>query len=527
MKSGTWSFALVMFLLAGAVYSANGAALQVTGHSTVPDTIYPGTTGQLQVTLLNSGTDSADQVTIDYSTPSQSQNYKVSVGDIGIGSASVASIPFTVPLNTASGFFVINMNIVYFGDNTHTTIKNSPVSIPVVISQHQILAVKTLSVQPQAVQPGDKLTSQLEIVNTGGVMNNAVISTPDNSSFSIEGVSQQTIGSIPFNSSKVVSIVLRLSSSTPPGRYSVPLIVSYQDSLQNTINQTVSIGPVTVTESSAQFRIYLIPITITEAGSESKFDLTLDNLAGSSTSAIVDVNQTAEFTPIGTARLYFDDIEPGTNQTKTITIGVGATTLAGYYNLPLAITSNGKTYTQNVGIVVDAIPGITISSDTQPQFVSSGSSGVKILAQVANTGNGPIRSVYVSTKSTKDLRVIGTTDKFIGTLNVDDFATFQINVNVPPNTVAGDYQMPITLTFKDSKNEEHTVNRDVTVTVYSAQDAAGFGAAGSADSTAARARNGGLFGLGPIPTIAIAIIIIVAGYFGYKKWKAGKNKVAK
>jgi len=534
MKFSIWFGILALSLLFGIAYCANGAALQISDHTTIPDMVYPGTSSQLQLTLLNAGSDTAAGVKVSYKTPSQDYYSETSVGDIGAGSTAIASIPFTVPSNVGSGFFTIDVNVVYFSDQTNQVVKNTPATIPVIVSQHQILAVRTLGIEPQAIQPGDSVTAQLEIVNTGGVMNNVVITTPETSSFSIEGVTEQPVGSIPFNSTRSVSLRLTSTSSAASGKYTIPIIVKYQDALQNTVNQTVYAGPVTVTESSGQFRIYITPITPAEVGSEAQFALLVENLADSSASPIIDINQTAQFTPIGATRIYFDDIAPGMNQTKIVTVGIGASISAGYYSIPLEITNNGNTYTENIGIVVNATPDVVVTTDTQPEFISSGSSGVKVLAQISNNGNSAIRSVYVyaQPQNQKQISITGATDKFIGTLNVDDFATFQITINVPPGLPAGQYQIPIVLVFKDAKNIQHTLNKNVTITVYSAQDAARSNiASGQTDNAggtgigAGRTRSNGsvLFGLGWLQLVIIAVVVLVVGYFAYKRWKAGKK----
>jgi hypothetical protein len=530
MKLSIWFGILALSLLFGIAYSVNGAALQISSHTTIPDTIYPGTAGQLQLTLLNSGSDSAAGVKVSYKTPSQDYYSETSVGDIGAGSTAIASIPFTVPSNVGSGFFTVDVNVVYFSDQTNQVVKNTPATIPIIVGQHQILAVRTLGIEPQAIQPGDSVTAQLELVNTGGVMNNVVITTPETSSFSIEGVTEQPVGSIPFNSTHAVSLRLTSSSSAASGKYTIPIIVKYQDALQNTVNQTVYAGPVTVTESSGQFRIYMTPITPAEVGSEAQFGLTVENMADSSAAPIIDINQTTQFTPIGTTRIYFDDIAPGTNQTKIVTLGIGASISAGYYSIPLEITNNGNTYIENIGIVVNATPDVVVTTDTQPEFISSGSSGVKVLAQISNNGNSAIRSVYIYAQPQKQIPITGATDKFVGTLNVDDFATFQMTINVPPNLPAGQYQLPIVLVFKDAKNIQHTLNKNVTITVYSAQDAARFNIAGGQTDTTAgaaaartRANGGGLFGIGWLQLIIGAVVVLVIGYFGYKRWKGSKK----
>ena len=515
---------LLLSVLVSAAVTGN-AALQVTSHTVIPDTIYPGTVGQLQVSVLNSGTDTAGAVVVDYKVPGQTLYSEQSVGDIGAGSNAIVSIPFTVPSKTASGFFVMDLNIVYFADATHSSIKNTPISIPIVVSQQQILEVKTISVEPGTIQPGDTITANLNIVNTGGVMNNVVISTPSDSSFTLRGTTQQAVGSIPFNSSKDVSVSLASSSSTSVGKYSIPITISYQDSLQNTLNQTIFVGPITVSESGAQFRISLVPTTNTEVGSQAQFDLTLENLGGSGASVTIDLNQTAEFTPIGSTRIYFDSIGPGAKQSQKITIGIAPTTNTGYYNLPITVSISGKTYAQSIGIVVNATPDIAITSDSTPQFISSGTNGVKILAQISNVGNGPIRSVYVSATPTKDFTFVGPTDKFIGTLNVDDFATFQIAVDVPASLSPGEYGIPLAITFKDSRNIEHTINKNVSVTIYSSANAARLNAASGSTSTTGVTRTNGtvLFGLSTLQLGAVVLIIGVIGYFVYKKYKGNKK----
>ncbi len=507
--------------------ASSSAAIQVNSYSTVPTAVYPGTTGQLQITLLNSGVDTATNVVVNYKTTSQNDYTQVNPGDIGPGSTATISLPFLVPQNVGSGFFVMYININYL-DATTSVGKVTPVSIPIVVSQHQILAVNTGSVSPQTISPGDPLSVRIQIINTGGTMNSVVINTPTNSSFTLEGTTQQVVGDVPSNGSKNVLVNLRSSSTSTTGKYTIPLTISYQDALQNTVTQTAYVGPISVSESSAQFRIYLTPITTTEVGSEAKFALTLENRGSSSSSAVVDINQGANqssvFTPIGPTRIYFDSIDAGQNATQTITIGVGATSAAGYYNMPITVSANGNSYVQDLGIIVEATPQVTISTSTQPQFLTSGSSGTALI-QIANTGNGPIRSVYVSTASTDSINIVGATDKFVGTLNVDDSATFQLTINVRNSATQGSNTLPIKIVFKDATDQEHTIIKNVDVPIYSQSDAATYGAFSNSTGFGGRNRggNGGLFGLGLIPTIIIAVIVIILGYFGYKRWKGKKS----
>ena len=526
MKNNILFGIVILSLLAGTVFCTGSAALQVTGHSTIPDTIYSGTTGQLQLNLQNTGQDPADAVSITYTTPDQSGTSQVSIGDIGAGSSAVASIPFTVPAKVGSGYFVISMNIAYFSDATNTVVKSTPVSIPIEIAQHQILAIQTLSVQPQVIQPGDTVTTVLEIGNTGGVMNNVVIQTPEGSDFTISGDTRQTVGNIPSNGSVNATVSLVSSSSTASGKYSIPIIVSYEDALQNTVNQTVDVGPVTVSETSGQLRISIAPETTTEIGSEAKFLLTIENMAGSPVAPIVDLNDTSVFTPIGPSRIFFDTIAPFQNESQEISLGVVTTGAAGFYDLPMMVTFNGVTYEQDVGIAVNATPDVIVTATTQPAYATPGAQGVQVLAQISNVGNSQIRSVYAIVAPDGNFPVLGTRDKFIGTMNVDDFATFQFTVNVPQSVQPGEYSIPVNVTFKNGNNVQETIVRDAVITIYSAQQAGRANVtssgAGPSGGFSGRGGGGGILGFSFVQ-IGIIIVVLVAAYFIYKWWK-GRGK---
>ncbi len=524
MKLNVWFGILILALMCSVGFCTNNAALQLTGHTTLPGTIYPGTVAQLEISLTNSGTDTAAGAVVEYKTPLESQYSQIALGDVGTGATATTTIPFTVPANVSSGFFNIDINVVYFSDASKTAIKNSPISIPIQISQHQILSVKTLSVDPLSIQAGDPVTVQLVIENTGGVMNDVTITTPDTSTFLIQGVTQQVVGAVPSGGSTNVSVVLSSSSLTPSGKSTIPLIVSYQDELSNVVNQTIYVGPVTVSASSGQFAVTMQSLNPVEVGSEAQFALTLENLGGSGASPIVDINQTSQFTPIGSTLIYFDSIPPGQNETKIVTLGVGSSIASGYYNLPMSIMVNGGSYVEDIGIAVTATPDVIVTATTQPSFISGGTSGAKVIAQISNTGNSAIRSVYITTEPETVMPVIGATDQFIGTLNVDDFATFQVTVNVPQNLTPGQYNLPIRVEFKDANNIQYNLSKEIPITVYSPMDAARLNGANGATTTGTttRGRPGDLFGFSYLE-IGIALVVIVVAYFGYKRWKASKK----
>jgi hypothetical protein len=509
-------FIFAALALSCVVHADNGANLQLQGYTTLPETIYPGTSGQLQIIIVNTGAYDANGVTINYRSYDQTDTAQMLIGNIGASSSTTATLPFRIPQDSNGGFYTMDISVAYV-DMENGGARSVPLNLPISVSQHDVLGVKTLSVSPEIVQPSESVTVKLRLENTGGVMNNVLISTAQNSTFSLSGSAELSVGSIGYNSTKDVSVVLHAASYAKSGSYTIPLLVSYDDSLQNTVTKTVSVGPVAVGDASAQLRVRMVPETEAAVGSETAFSLTVENLGQGAVSAMIDINQTEVFTPIGASRLYFDSIAPGTNATQKVSVGVSASTTGGYYVLPLGVTSAGNSYVQNVGITVSARPGIGIS--TSASALIPGSSGTTVSLEIANTGDNPIRSVYVSVASSDPITVSGTSDKFAGTLNVDDFTTFQFTVGVNNNAQPGTYAFPVKIEYKDWQNAQHSDTEYVNMTVYSAADAMMYG---SNSTLGGRARATASPLSGPIPMVAGGAAVVIAGYFLYKKFKAKK-----
>ena len=517
---------LVFLLLAGVVY-CDGPVLQISDYSVVPENLYPGSTGQLQITIQNSGGEMATGTTVYYNYKLD-ERWNIRVGDIGEGSEAISSIPFQVPSSVSSGIVVIKLDLYYY-DEGGTVLKTSSVSIPLTVSQHQILEVNTVSLERSSIQKGESFSVELEMSNTGGTMNNVVIGTPDDSSFSLKGTTQKRVGDIPSGSSVNVTVSLISSSTTETGKYTIPLEVTYYDSLQNEVTETVYIGPVNIVEASTQYRIFFEPVTETEVGAQGQYELSIENLGTEAQTLTVTIEEEDDsvFTPIGSAEIYFDDIMPGEKRTEIITLGIDSSASSGYYILPISIDNNGDISTHEIGVVVEATPGITLTSETTMSTTASedetttamGGGSMQTTIRIANSGNTPIRSVYVVAESTDEVRVVDTPDKFIGTLNVDDFGTFTTSIMITGTCEEG-CSLPVTITFKDEDNTEHTFYEEVGV------QSGGMASFGSETTTGMRGRPGiipSIFGINILYIIG-AVGIAGLGYFRYRKWKGRKNE---
>ncbi|MFA5930046.1 MAG: hypothetical protein WC861_04140 [Candidatus Micrarchaeia archaeon] len=523
-KFAVFAFAAAL-LLCGAAFA--DPILQITNYTTLPTDVYPGTIGYLQIKLANTGDATAQSVTSHYVINGLDRTD--SLGEISAGSNAQVAVPFKISPSSVGSIQLVNIDIFYSMQSTTTgssSSKRTSLSVPLLVKQFKPLEAKVVEMKGLSIAPGEKLPLMLTVKNTGGVVNNLVISMPDNSSFSIDGGAEKSVGTLLLNESVNVSLTLASSSDTKTGTYPVGVEFTYQDALNQPTSDIIYIGPVSVLESSTQYRLTFVPLDApVEIGSQEPFLLTLENAGGSPISGAIDINSTAVFTPIGAQRLYFENVPVGGSASMNIIIGIGATQSAGYYTLPVRLTPNaGQAVSYNMGIAVAATPEVTVTLD---------SSGAVPSVQVANTGNSQIRSVYASATPAGSQTA---TESFMGTLNVDDFATLTLGSSATGRSV------DVEIRFRDTSNQEHTISKTLSAVAGNSSfvqgtrgQAGGAAAAGNAGNFANRNNNplGFLFGgasgraasSGPdmVTIVVVAAVLLVAAYLIYRRFFAKKG----
>jgi len=506
-------FFVVMLLLCTQSFAA--PLIEVSDYSTTPATVYPNTWGYLKLTIANKGDMTADSVAAHYWVGGVESS--AFIGGISSGSTAQVAVPFVISSGAGGGIQLVNVDIYFsYKEATSSPSTKTSLSVPIVVSQYNPLEVKTLSIGGPAISAGEKVPIELQLINNGGVTNNIIISIPTNSSFYLDGESQRTVGSIASNSSSDVSLTLASSSDATTGTYSIPLVLTYQDALNQPVEETLSIGPVSIMDSSMRYRLSMEPQTTVEVGSKTVFTLSLENTGSLPVSAIVEANSTDVFSPLGMQTVYFDTVPANSTVSRNMTIGVSSSASAGYYTLPLQLTpTSGKPATFNVGIPVEATPEVTVSLTL---------SGTTAEIMIANTGNTQIRSVNVVARQAGSR---ASTESFMGTLNVDDYSTLSLeqfsNFSSP--------DIDVNITFRDSSNALHAIEKKLSATGLAGASTRQNGASSAATN---RTRsNGGPFGLfssgGSQTDLALPLIVLaiaaVGGYLVYRRFFAkGKAK---
>lgn len=449
MKTNLFLAAMALIILDGILMA--GPLLQIVNYTTVPSTVYAGTLGYLQVSVKNTGDSLASSSAAYYDVGGVPSS--VSIGDLGAGSTSTIVIPFKIRPESAGGIQLIGVDVSYYdqssgsGSNsiTGSSSKKASLWVPMPVSQVMPLSIQTVSASSPAIAPGERVQLELELKNNNGVVNNLIITLPSNSTYAIDGSTQLLVGSLSQNASQRVSIRLLSSSSTPIGVAGIPLVFTYYDRL-NTPTQTVlPVGPVTVQDSSTQYRLDIRTPSAVEIGSQAALRLILSNTGGQPISAVVDVNASDVLTPVGVQRIYFDSVGPGQNASQELHLGVSATAAPGYYPLLLKLTpSVGNPSLQYAGIAVRATPALGIVLD------QTGQAPAQIL--IANIGNSQIRSVSAIARPAGQPQSPGVRS-FIGTLNVDDYSTLPLD----GGAISLSGPIEVEVRFRDSQNNEHVV----------------------------------------------------------------------
>ncbi|MBU0586420.1 hypothetical protein KJ780_02835 [Candidatus Micrarchaeota archaeon] len=483
--------------------------LEVGNYSTTPAVLYPGTRGYLSVEISNTGDSATDIASAVYTF--EGKQSTIEMGQLGSGSNSRISIPFKIPETFNGGIELITVFLHYtYSDSTNSVTTASgkagsaSFSIPLEVNQYDPFTVKTIGTI-ESISAGEKVPVKLELINSGGTVNNVIISIASNSSFYLDGQSRYVIGSINSNSSVNSTFTIGTESDLQTGTYVIPITVTYQDALSQPKEQTYIIGPLTILETSSQYRLTVVPKETVEIGSEVTFLINFENTGSSPVSAVVNMDATDALTPMGAQNIYFDSVAPGSTESKEIHIGISSSVSAGYYVLPVNLTtSSGQSLIYNFGINAEATPEINVV------FTESSGSGE---IQITNVGNSQIRSVNVIISDAS-----GTiTESFLGTLNVDDYGTVSLGSS---NSNA----ITVTINFKDSVNQAHTVKKSLS---ESGSVSVNQQNSSSSSSFSGVARNRGPLGMlggstgsqtDPILLGGVVLVIAVGGFFVYRRF---------
>lgn len=241
-------YILFLFLLGGTLVSlpfvnALEPSLQVTTTLT-PSTIVPGNDGYVQLTITNVGTAYANKVVvklISLDSPLVARTYfsTYGLGGLGIGKSVSTLFRFSVPSDTASGFYTAQFSTeTYDGSVCRKTTQH------VIITVQAPSSLEIISVNPNSFKIGEKTTLNFTLINTGDIaINNVIISWENPAIFPLGSSDRIFIQTIDAKQTLKVPVQAVVDPSTTSGVYSFSIIIEYTDQTgtKQTVNSTVGI----------------------------------------------------------------------------------------------------------------------------------------------------------------------------------------------------------------------------------------------------------------------------------------------
>lgn len=477
--------------------------ISITSYTLSPDPIIPGATGTLNLDIQNTGSLTA---TVQIDTTSIKpiiSDARVNVGDLEPSGAVKLALPFKVEQNAETGVYTIRLTVygsTKAGVSASTTSNQlKTIILPVKVLNKPLVSVKSPRI---TLLKESDTTVPLELFNTGGKAVNMKLYVSSNNFLQV-GNSPLLIGEL--SNVSYHNLTVFVTDSVQAGTNVLPLVMSYQDLLGNSYNDTVNL-PVDVKEKKTSFVVQaLTSNAIIGTNNEVMFSLTNN---GDSTAYNVKfkVLSDNDITTLGASTIDLGDIE----KSKTVTVPVMLAVSQieeGYKTINVEVqyedkNRNRATESTHAGIRLSGKPEVSLYIDSKPVPLTQGKEHT-LSVIVSNGGNSKLRGLEVTLEPDNNILLLDSAkSQFIGSLSEDDFSSVQYRI-IPKKSVELT-TLQVKLKYQDVFNNIREESRNISLRVVSPNYLSEF----SEKNT-----NGNLLIVG----VAVAAIIVWYFYFRKKK----------
>jgi len=333
----------------------------------------------------------------------------------------------------------------------------------------------------KSVAPGNTVRFQMRLKNPFGAemrFKISVDSVPLGWSASVKTTSGESISEVILGGKEFIDFLVDVESpetAKTGEEYSLTVIAESSDG-----NVTDSIAlSVVLTEAEEDIRISAkFPEVTVEAGKALKYPITISNLGETDRLLLLSVQPPTDWKVVfksGTmeiSRLY---LEAGKSESLILEASPPSTVNIGTYAIPVQIKSlEGTVYTEmNLRATIIGSYELSLEPSTLLTSMTAGGS-TTFTVKVTNTGHTPVTSVSLNVALPEDWES-SVTPVQADSLKPRESFTFNVVINTPDDTVAGDYL--ITLTGLSDQVESDEVQVRITVTAPTSWGLIGIGLA--------------------------------------------------
>jgi len=350
-------FVLFIFPVAKAAY----VSLTVSGIS-VPASIEPGESGNLVLTIENSGTEYARSVKLVISPHSMISfgTSQYSLQTIAPGSSTQVSVPMTVSSSATEGATSVFLSVEYNeGSSTGSVTTQSSVSVS--ITKRSLIEITNVSYNDQLIEQGDvvKMVVQLKNVGSGRIKDMVVALKNRSQPFvSAGGDMERYLGSLQPNQYATADFDIIINKDAETKAYSVPVTLTYYDESgavhaeERYVGLKVSGLPDFVVTLESQSNMY--------AGSAGELTVSVAN-RGTATAAYLLANFDSTYDIIP-KEYYIGDLDQDSYETITLDISLKGVA-AGKHSLGINLSYKDP-YNQELA----AAESVDFTVQPQPAF---------------------------------------------------------------------------------------------------------------------------------------------------------------
>jgi len=216
------------------------------------------------------------------------------------------------------------------------------------------------------------------------------------------------------------------------------------------------------------------------------------------------------FSPVGSSNeKTIARLDSGHTAIVEFELSADATATAGVHKIPMLISYQdklGKNYsiTQITSLEVGEQPDLVVSLD-ESEFHQKNQLG-DISVKFVNKGSSQVRFVYATLKESDSYTLVSSSDVYIGNIDSDDYNTASFKMYIKDGK--GSISLPLHVDYRDSRNNIYSKDVNLTLPIYTQDEINKLGLQTKSNSW----------------MFLFLIVIAVAGFFIYRRWRKHKKK---
>lgn len=315
---------LAFSLITSAIFASSALAyVSLTfSSSTIPSTIDPGSSGNLLLTITNTGTDLATQATLTVqSSPFVTATTATfNLGTLNAGGSSQVTIPITISSNAPEGTVALPVTVTYSVGSTVGTV-TAQNSATIIVTKRTLLQITNVSYDEMQIQRGDTVKMSVTLMNVGsGQVKDLTVALRNFSNLPISPASTDTesfVGTLNAGQSTTVSFDLIVSTTADTVPYSIPISLSFFDDQGNSVVDTKFAGLKIV--GIPDFVVSIDKLDNVYAGTSGTITISIAN-DGTGSAKYVTAYATASDSDVSPMTTYVGNMDP--DDTNTINVGI-------------------------------------------------------------------------------------------------------------------------------------------------------------------------------------------------------------